>query len=711
MKQHQASAQETLALLRTIGGAATLSAALASVIDTLLSPRGVRSAAALVRSGAELRVAAATGAAAPLASSSPLRMEGLLAAALSGKVDVVPLADGSTLIPGAGEAAALLLRSAEGEAFGAIVAEGSAERLADVAEALRDAGPALHRLAELEALRQAHAALEGRMALFSAICDALPDAVLVSDARGVLVVENRRARELFRAGEAAGEMAARFVQANNLIYSAFLARSADPGGPAGAVTLVEPTTGEEAIFEVVSIPVPEDGLLVSLLRDVTALKRASTALEHQVRRVRQAEVRSRRERDRLDLILKNVGAPILVTDDRDEVILKNREAERLFDAPEGAGADSAALLGVRANDGRFTRFIADFGGSAELARVAALSLTDPETGADFPAQVVSGKIMNERGQTTAVVSVFHDLTREVENERLAGELARANEGLEERVRAATAELEARNRQLEWQRRELERAYRLKSEFLASMSHELRTPINALLGYTSLMRERIYGELTARQEESLDRMYGASQHLLELVNDILDLAKIEAGRMPVHVEPVEMADVARELSEAMEPLVRRKGLEYVAEVPDGLPRMETDRTKVKQVLLNLLSNAVKFTHEGRITLRVRPAEGGGALEVSVEDTGIGIPPEHLETIWEDFRQVDQSSTREYGGTGLGLSIVRKLLALLGGSVRVESRLGEGSTFTATFPLRSRPLPEGEEAARVANAIPDGPGEGE
>jgi signal transduction histidine kinase len=309
-------------------------------------------------------------------------------------------------------------------------------------------------------------------------------------------------------------------------------------------------------------------------------------------------------------------------------------------------------------------------------------------------------VLNDRSEMTAIVSVLHDLTKSVENERLAGELSKLNENLEDRIRAATTELESRNRQLEWQSRELERAYRLKSQFLASMSHELRTPINALLGYTSLMLDHIYGDLNQRQEEALSRMYTASQHLLELVNDILDLAKIEAGKMPVHVERVNLREVLWELSETIEPMVRPKELEFIVDIDPDLPLLETDRTKVKQVMLNLLSNAVKFTHQGHIAVRAHPAPDRPGVLIDVEDTGIGIREEDQPKIFDDFRQVDQSSTREYGGTGLGLSITKKLLHLLGGTIRVHSLPGEGSTFSIWLPLRSEEIVLDSDIARVA-----------
>ena len=196
------------------------------------------------------------------------------------------------------------------------------------------------------------------------------------------------------------------------------------------------------------------------------------------------------------------------------------------------------------------------------------------------------------------------------------------------------------------------------------------------------------------------IFGLCKHLLELVNDILDLAKIEAGKMPVHVEPVDIAVLVRELSQTIEPMVRRKDLDYRVELAEDMPTLETDRTKVKQIVLNLLSNAVKFTHEGYIGISARAAEDGDGVILEVSDTGIGIAEEDIPKIFEDFRQADQSSTREYGGTGLGLSITKKLLHLLGGTIRVESAPGQGSTFTLRLPQRSEEILPDEDVARRA-----------
>jgi signal transduction histidine kinase len=283
---------------------------------------------------------------------------------------------------------------------------------------------------------------------------------------------------------------------------------------------------------------------------------------------------------------------------------------------------------------------------------------------------------------------------------LAGPVLARMAAVEERIQASTGYLAEQNTRLQWQSRELEKANRLKSEFLASMSHELRTPINALIGYASLMLDRIYGDLTPRQEEGLNRIQGAAQHLLALINDILDLAKIEAGRMPLHLDDVTLGDIMTEISQQIEPMVKKKALTLSIELPSGDLRLHTDRTKVKQILLNLLSNAVKFTHHGGIWVTVSRDEED--LRFDVRDTGIGIRATDLESIWEDFRQVDQSRTREFGGTGLGLSITRKLVDALGGHVFAESTYGKGTTFTVVLPVRSVVRPD--DPPRVVDEVP-------
>jgi len=577
-----------------------------------------------------------------------------------------------------------------------------------LAEIASVAGPVVAHVYTFEAQQRYADQLDRQTNLLTAIINALPDPIVITDASNMIVVQNKRAEQLLsiRANDSEGRR--RAVEINNLLYSSFLSKSTLSGGAlsgARELNLVDPSEGTDLLFEVLAHPLPEEiarpGSHLSVLRDVTDLKQAALQLERQFHRERLVEQQATRERDRLELILQNVADPILVTDGKSNIILLNRQAEELFELT-GSVRDPVIIQRVRNNDTKVTSFISDFAITPDRARRAHVSLVRPATGAALPMEMVSGKIFDERGEPMAIVSVLHDRTKEVENERLYEELKRFSAELEDRIREATRDLEERNLRLQWQSHELEKAYRLKSEFLANMSHELRTPINALIGYTALMLDRIYGDLTAKQEEGLHRIQVSSQHLLALINDILDLAKIEAGKMPIHLERVSLNEIITDVAGQMEPMLRRKGLEFTVQVPDEPVYMETDRTKVKQIVLNLVSNAVKFTARGSVSISARA--NGNQVRIAVSDTGIGIRPQDLEVIFEEFRQVDQSRTREYGGTGLGLSITRKLIALLGGDIAVASQYGRGSTFTVTLPLHSEALTADEQVARVALAPP-------
>jgi PAS domain S-box-containing protein len=570
------------------------------------------------------------------------------------------------------------------------------------------AGPVLARISAVEEFRLSTSRLGQQREMMTAIVNSLPDPIVIINAEHDIVVQNSRAEHLLSVGDNASEGRRRAVEINNLLFTSHLSKTAmGSRESAGSreLNLVDPDEGTDLLFEVLTHELGGDsgqhGTTVSVLRDVTDLRRAANELERQVQRVRLAEIDAKRERDRLNLILENVADPILVTDDRSNIILMNKEAEQLFEADDSARWERAAL--VQANDTKFTTFISEFTISPALARREQMKLQIPDSGVELPVEVVSGKILNRRGEPLAIVSVLHDLTEQVENEGLYEELKKFSSQLEDRVQAATADLAEQNTRLQWQSRELEKANRLKSEFLASMSHELRTPINALIGYASLMLDRIYGDLTARQEEGLNRIQGAAQHLLALINDILDLAKIEAGRMPLHLDDVTLDDIMKEISQQIEPLVKKRSLSFNVAMPAGAIVLHTDRTKVKQILLNLLSNAVKFTHQGGIWVTISRDEED--LRFDVRDTGIGIRESDLDSIWEDFRQVDQSRTREFGGTGLGLSITRKLVDALGGHVFAESTFGKGSTFTVVLPIRSIVRPD--DPPRVVDEVPAPP----
>jgi PAS domain S-box-containing protein len=232
--------------------------------------------------------------------------------------------------------------------------------------------------------------------------------------------------------------------------------------------------------------------------------------------------------------------------------------------------------------------------------------------------------------------------------------------------------------------------RLKSEFLANMSHELRTPLNSILGYTDVLLMGLDGELDEEVTTDLEAIHDNSQHLLNLINDILDLAKIEAGRMTIELGDVNVSHLLQEVKKTSAGLLVNKEVEMVVEAEEELPPLHAEYHRVYQVVNSLVSNAVKFTEKGTITLRAL-AEGD-EMVLQVEDTGIGISKEALDMIFEEFTQADTSSTRQHEGTGLGLTITRRLVQMHGGTISVESEVGKGSTFTARFPLQAKVNPE-------------------
>jgi signal transduction histidine kinase/CheY-like chemotaxis protein len=260
-------------------------------------------------------------------------------------------------------------------------------------------------------------------------------------------------------------------------------------------------------------------------------------------------------------------------------------------------------------------------------------------------------------------------------------------------------------------RELEEASEHKSAFLASMSHELRTPLNAIIGYSEMLYETAQDEGQEEFLPDLAKIRDAGRHLLGLINDILDLSKIEAGKMELYLEEVDLAGLVEEVRSIVEPLAAANTNHLEIVCPPALDTFHTDRTKLKQSLLNLLSNAGKFTHEGRIRLEVRP--GVGEISFIVSDTGIGMTEEQQARLFQAFSQADASTTRQYGGTGLGLAITKHFCEMLGGRIAVESAPARGSTFTISLPDRGRAVtaaaatPEGAEHARLVMVVDDDP----
>jgi signal transduction histidine kinase len=242
------------------------------------------------------------------------------------------------------------------------------------------------------------------------------------------------------------------------------------------------------------------------------------------------------------------------------------------------------------------------------------------------------------------------------------------------------------RALEEKSRELEAASQHKSQFLANMSHELRTPLNAILGYTELVVDQIYGDVPAKILDVMQRVQKSGRHLLSLINDVLDLSKIEAGQLQLSLKDYSFTDTLNTVVTSIEPLAAEKGLELTMEIEPDLPLGFGDDRRLAQVLLNLLGNAVKFTDEGSV--RVGASRCDGEFLVSVADTGPGIPQSEQERIFREFQQVDSSSTRAKGGTGLGLAIAKKIVEMHGGRLWLESEEGTGSTFFFSVPMRAQ-----------------------
>jgi PAS domain S-box-containing protein len=276
------------------------------------------------------------------------------------------------------------------------------------------------------------------------------------------------------------------------------------------------------------------------------------------------------------------------------------------------------------------------------------------------------------------------LELELQHQQLQEQAAEMETQAEE-MQAINDALTERGEELERQRAAADEANRAKSSFLAVMSHELRTPLNAIGGYVQLMEMGIHGPVTPAQLGALDRIGRSQQHLLRLINDVLNLARIESGRVEYMLEDIEIPELLSAVSPMVEPQMAAKGLAFQVEAGVPFP-VRADREKVQQILINLLSNAIKFTPSGgRVSVQARAHEDRpGVVSVRVSDTGMGIPPEKQASVFEPFVQVDMSRTRRSEGTGLGLAISRDLARGMGGDLEVQSQEGRGSTFTLTLP---------------------------
>lgn len=362
---------------------------------------------------------------------------------------------------------------------------------------------------------------------------------------------------------------------------------------------------------------------------------------------------------------------ILEVDQEGVIRLVNEEAERLFGCSrtELTGKPVEELLPERYRNLHLTHRGRYQAHPVKRPMGSTLDLWARKSdGTEFPVDIKLSPVQTEEG--LRIMCVVRDVT---ERQRTEAQIRSLNENLERR------------------NREVERANQLKSEFLASMSHELRTPLNAIIGFSDLLREQTTELLTDKQQRYLNHISHGAKHLLTLINDILDLSKIEAGRLDLRLEKLILPDDIEDVFTALKPSAAAKSLHFEVQIHPEI-EIRADRTRFKQILYNLLSNAVKFTPEGgKITVDVQADDA--MLRLAVRDTGIGIPQDEIETIFESFHQAAETTKGVREGTGLGLAITKRLVEMHRGRIGVESELGQGSTFFVELPLhRSAPKQE-------------------
>jgi signal transduction histidine kinase/DNA-binding response OmpR family regulator len=390
---------------------------------------------------------------------------------------------------------------------------------------------------------------------------------------------------------------------------------------------------------------------------------------------------------------------------------------RLFDthrtgvawSPIGTDSKSLGLLYLKAEQSeadadRFNNMLRGsviiFAGAAFLAITVAFRLggrfTQPITElAQVSSTVQRTHNYSERVESTAsgeigeLIESFNAMLETVQTKASELEQAResaegAKEQLEEANRTLEARVEDRTKLLAKAVKDAEEASKAKSSFLAKMSHELRTPLNAIIGYSEILREDAVDDGDTRTADDLDKVLNAARHLLGLINDVLDISKIEAGKMELYLETFELGKVVNEVIATAAPLISKKGNTLALDCPSDIGAMHADATKLRQMLLNLLSNASKFTEKGTITLKVSRLDKGETIELAVIDTGIGMTSEQLSRLFQAFSQADASTASKYGGTGLGLAISKQFAQMMNGDIIVTSTAGVGSNFTIRLP---------------------------
>jgi signal transduction histidine kinase len=370
---------------------------------------------------------------------------------------------------------------------------------------------------------------------------------------------------------------------------------------------------------------------------------------------------------------------LIVEDSEDDAELLLRELRRAgYDVTVELVATASAMR-ASLTTGTWDLVLADHS-LPDFNAFAALALLQ-ELGADVPFIIVSGTI-GEENAVAAMKAGAHDYILKGDWGRLTPAIARELADAEERRRQREAQ--KAYAELAEQAARVREANRLKSEFVANMSHELRTPLNAVIGFSELIHDGKAGPVTDLQKEYLGDVLASAQHLLRLINDLLDLTKVEAGKMAFYPEPVDLADLVARTRDTLRVLAAQKRIKIATKIDPEVREVVVDPGKLKQVLYNYLSNALKFTAEGgRIAVRVR-REGVEFFQLEVEDTGAGIRPEDIPRLFVEFQQLDAGPGKRYPGTGIGLALTKRIVEAQGGRVGVHSVFGQGSTFFAVLP---------------------------
>jgi PAS domain S-box-containing protein len=498
------------------------------------------------------------------------------------------------------------------------------------------------------------------------IMKSVADPIVLTDLDNEILLQNRRAEELFSGSATAGEGKRRALKMNDLLFSAYLSSATVSSSEViqRDITLVDPIEGSDIHFEVISTPAAnsrgEPLGLVSIFRDVTDLREANEELARNFVKLQHAEAESRRERDRLDLIIENVGHPIVVCDSSGNFILFNRRAELLFQ--ENDSFRSPAAAAVRANAVKLTSFISGLASASETGRQAEIELIDPEDGRSLPMEITAREVLDPTGQVTAVVSILHDLTeiRELERRRVEQQL------FESEKLAAVGRL------------------------AASIAHEVNNPLEAIKNALYLMQDAGADDKNIRFLEIARK---ETERVSHIIRQMLGFA-----RRPGEVDWVDVNQLLEETLVLMEKKLRQLRIRIQRSFDDSLPKIRARADQLRQVILNLLLNAQQAIEGQQGEIQISTFRYEQALQpsivIQISDSGVGIVEDDLNRIFDPFFSTGKK------GTGLGLWVTQDIVRQHGGRIEVSSEVGRGTVFNIVLQVESPILEDIESEAKVA-----------